>query len=168
MNMKKSTIIFIILLAGLGFRLAADPVEGYWFSLDEKTGEASGGWEIYAEDGRLYGRMLSVKGYPQDVKAAKCKDSYPGFPLPGKANQQPVLGTPWIYGLSMEKAGQWSGGSIIDPETGNLYKCKISYHAADGKKYKTDTLEMRGEIGLGLGRSMFWLKASREEALSLR
>ncbi|GHT57089.1 hypothetical protein FACS1894109_08200 [Spirochaetia bacterium] len=166
--MKKSIIIFIILLAGIGFCLAADPVEGYWFSLNEKTGKPSAGWEIYAENNRLYGKILSIAGYPQDLKAIRCRDSYPGFPLSGKVNQMLVLGPPWIYGLSMERAGQWSGGSIIDSESGNIYKCKIIFHAADGKKYKTDTLEMRGEIGLGLGRSMFWPKASREEALSLR
>jgi uncharacterized protein (DUF2147 family) len=167
MNMKKLIVIFIVLLSGLGFRLAADPVEGCWFSLDEKTGKPSAGWEIYAENGRLYGKMLSMNGYPPDLKAVKCKDSYPGFPLSGKVNQLFVLGTPWIYGLSMEKTGQWSGGNIVDPETGNLYKCKITYHAADGKKYKTDVLEMRGEIGLGIGRSMLWPKASREEAAGL-
>ncbi|GHU17923.1 hypothetical protein FACS1894163_09390 [Spirochaetia bacterium] len=55
---------------------------------------------------------------------------------------------------------------LTDSGSGNLYKCKIIFHAADGKKYKTDTLEMKGEIGLG--RSMFQPKASRDEALSLR
>jgi uncharacterized protein (DUF2147 family) len=67
----------------------------------------------------------------------------------------------------MEKTGEWSGGNVVNPEDGKIYKCKIIYRAADGKKYKTDVLEMRGEIGLGIGRSQFWQKSAREVATSL-
>jgi uncharacterized protein (DUF2147 family) len=79
-----------------------------------------------------------------------------------------VVGTPWIFGLAMDRPGQWSHGNIIDPESGNLYQCKISFHAADGNRYKHDTLEMRGEIGLGIGRSQFWRRTTREQAAALR
>jgi uncharacterized protein (DUF2147 family) len=47
-----------------------------------------------------------------------------------------------------------------------MYKCKIVFHAADGDRYKVDTLEIRGEIGLGIGRSQFWQRASRGTAVS--
>ncbi|MDR0689904.1 MAG: DUF2147 domain-containing protein [Spirochaetaceae bacterium] len=147
-----------------GWFLAADPVEGYWTSVDEKTGKVTAGWEIYQNGGKLYGKIIGVFGYPPDVKADKCKESYPGFPVAGKVNQLPVKGTPWIFGLTLEKPGQWSGGNVVDPESGNLYKCKITYRPADGKRYKADTLEMRGEIGLGIGRSQFWKKSTRAEA----
>jgi hypothetical protein len=32
----------------------------------------------------------------------------------------------------------------------------------------TDVLEMRGEIGLGIGRSQFWQKSDQQTASSLR
>ncbi|MDR2193304.1 MAG: DUF2147 domain-containing protein [Treponema sp.] len=154
-------------MAGVSF--AADPAVGFWISVDEKTGKTTAGWEIYLEnDGLLYGKMLSVTGFPQTQVAAACKESYKGFPVSGKVNQMRVVGTPWIFRLRQEKAGQWSGGSIINPEDGKMYKCKIIYHKADGGKYKADTLEMRGEIGLGIGRSQFWKRASQSEAASLR
>jgi uncharacterized protein (DUF2147 family) len=73
-----------------------------------------------------------------------------------------------LFGLRQEKEGQWSGGNIINPEDGNMYKCKIIFHKANGTKYKTDTLEMRGEIGLGIGCSQFWRKATRAEASALK
>jgi uncharacterized protein (DUF2147 family) len=79
----------------------------------------------------------------------------------------PVIGTPWIYGLTRDKTGQWSGGRLINVEDGSIYKCKIMYRPGDGKKYQTDTLEMRGEIGLGIGRSQFWRKTTRQHASSL-
>jgi uncharacterized protein (DUF2147 family) len=170
--MKKTAFFsgaFVCLLfLGAGLCFAADPVEGFWISVDDKTGKTTAGWELYQQGGKLYGRMLSVAGFSQGLKAIACKESYRGFPVPGKVNELPLLGTPWIFGLSLDKTGQWSGGSVINPEDGNMYKCKVSFHQADGKRYRTDTLEMRGEIGLGIGRSQFWRKSTREESAALR
>jgi len=161
--MKKSTLfISVFLLVVTGFCFAADPAEGFWISVDDKSGKVTAGWEIYVVGDTLYGKILSVAGYPQDVKAVKCKNSYHGFPLTGKVSEMPVVGTPWIFGLSRDKPGVWSGGHVIDPDTGGMYKCRVTHHP------KTDTLEMRGEIGLGIGRSQFWRKSSREEASALR
>jgi uncharacterized protein (DUF2147 family) len=164
--MKK--LIFIAFCALQGLCFAADPVEGFWVSVDEKTAEITAGWEVYQENGMLYGKILSVKGFPGDAMADACKESYKGFPVSGKVNEMPLAGTPWIWGLTSKKAGEWSGGSIIDPESGSMYKCKMTFRTADGKKYPTDTLEMRGEIGLGIGRSQFWQKSTREQASSLK
>ncbi|MDR2807561.1 MAG: DUF2147 domain-containing protein [Spirochaetaceae bacterium] len=148
--------------------LAADLVEGFWISWDDKTGLQTAGWEIYVQNNVLYGKILSLYGKPQTEIAVKCKESYKGFPVAGKVNQLPVIGQPWIFGLKMDKPGQWSGGNIIDPNDGNMYQCKIIFHKEDGSKYKVDTLEMRGELFLGIGRSQFWQKATRQQASSLR
>ena len=165
--MKKNIAIFFVLFTAAVFRLAADPVEGYWLSIDEKTGKVTAGWMIYQEGGRLFGKILSMADYSSNVRAENCKASYQGFPVTGRVNQMPVVGTPWIFGLKQDKSGEWSGGNVINPEDGNMYKCKIIFRAADGKKYPKDTLEMRGEIGLGIGRSQFWQKTDRETASSL-
>jgi uncharacterized protein (DUF2147 family) len=147
---------------------AADIVEGFWLSVDEKTQKTTAGWEIYQVNGVLFGRMLSVAGYPSTEKAALCKSSYDGFPIPGNVKEMPLAGTPWIFGLKQDGVGVWSRGSIINPEDGKMYKCKIVFRKADGKKYKIDTLEMRGEIGLGIGRSQFWTRCSKEAASAVR
>jgi uncharacterized protein (DUF2147 family) len=167
--MKKILIVVCVMLTAAGICFAADPAEGFWLSVDDKTGKVTAGWEIYQQSGKLYGRILSLADHAPDVLADKCKESYPGFPAAGKVNQMPVAGTSWIFGLAPDKqSGQWSGGSVIDPNDGKIYKCKIAFHAADGGKYKVDTLEMRGEIGLGIGRSQFWQKTDRDRAASLR
>jgi uncharacterized protein (DUF2147 family) len=165
--MKKTVLVLCGLFIFTSL-CSADPAEGFWLSIDDKTGKVTAGWEIYTEGGKLYGKILSTAEYPDTVKADKCKSSYKGFPVAGNVAAMRVVGTPWIFGLSPDKAGQWSGGNVIDPSDGNMYKCKITFHAADGGKYKADTLEMRGEVGLGIGRSQFWRKATREEASSLR
>jgi uncharacterized protein (DUF2147 family) len=147
---------------------AADLVEGFWLSVDEKTQKTTAGWEIYQANGVLFGKMLSVAGYPPTTKAGLCKSSYEGFPIPGNVKEMPLVGTPWIFGLKQDGEGAWSRGSIINPEDGKVYKCKITYRKADGKKYKVDVLEMRGEIGLGIGRSQFWTRCAKDTASTVR
>jgi uncharacterized protein (DUF2147 family) len=166
--MKKIGVLLCALLGLGGICFAADPAEGYWLSVDEKTGKVTAGWEIYQEGGKLYGKILSTADHPPGQLADKCNESYRGFPVAGKVNQMPVAGPPWIFGLSPEKqSGQWSGGNVIDPNDGKMYKCKITFHTAGTGKFTVDTLEMRGEIGLGIGRSQFWRKTDRGAASTL-
>lgn len=165
--MRKIALILLVFIVGAGICSAADPAEGYWLSVDEKTAKVTAGWIIYQEAGKLSGKILSTADEKPGVKADKCKDSYPGFPVAGKISQMQVVGTPWIFGLTQDKNGDWAGGNVVNPEDGKMYKCKIIFHSADGKKYKTDTLEMRGEIGLGIGRSQFWQKTDRDTASNL-
>ena len=159
-------MIFLLITAGICF--AADPAEGFWISVDEKTGKETAGWEIFIRDGKLYGRILSIVGLSQTIKADQCKDSYRDFPMAGKVSEMSVVGTTWIFGLVPDsRPGQWKGGNVVDPNDGSIYGCRITFHEADGKKFRTDTLEMRGTIG-PFGRSQFWRRATREQAANLR
>jgi uncharacterized protein (DUF2147 family) len=163
----KKVAVLLLLLVVAGLCSAADPVEGFWLSVDEKTNKVTAGWYIYEEGGKLYGKILSMTDFSSALQAIPCKETYPGFPIAGKVNQMLVVGTPWIFGLSRDRQGEWSGGNIINAEDGKMYKCKIRFHAADGKKFKTDVLEMRGEIGFGIGRSQYWQKSDELTASSL-
>ncbi|MDR1837500.1 MAG: DUF2147 domain-containing protein, partial [Treponema sp.] len=55
----KKTALLIVLFAAAVFCFA-DPVEGFWLSVDEKTNQVTAGWHIYQEGGRLYGKILSI------------------------------------------------------------------------------------------------------------
>jgi len=164
--MKKiiTAAIVILVCAVTGF--AADPVEGFWLSVDDKTGEIKSGWEMYESNGYMYGKMLSAVGFSSATKATKCRDSYANFPIAGKVNQLPLLGTPWLFGLRMESPGKWTNGNIVNPEDGNMYKCSLIHHPADGKKFKQETLEIRGQLLIFSG-SQYWKRATREEASAL-
>ena len=54
--MKKNIVLILTLFVITGICFAADPVEGFWISFDEKTGKATAGWQIYVEGGKLYGK----------------------------------------------------------------------------------------------------------------
>ncbi|MBO4438664.1 MAG: DUF2147 domain-containing protein [Spirochaetaceae bacterium] len=166
--MKKLSILIAALIMIGGLCFAADPTEGFWISVDEKTNQPTAGWQIWEQNGKLNGKILSVAGKPQDVIADGGKGkSYDNFMNGVDVGTLPSVGTSWIWGLSKDGEGKWSNGYIIDPNDGKRYKCRITFHKADGKKYKSDTLEMRGEVG-PFGRSQFWTSATEAEANGLR
>jgi len=146
-----------------------DPALGYWKALDDKTGLVTSGWEIYLEkDGTLCGKIISMYDYPADAVAARCKKSYKGFPVEGDVSKMTVQGTPWIFGLRNDGPGRWVDGHIVNPEDGTIWSAKVIFHKADGKRYNVDTLEMRGEFALGIGRSQFWPSVTLDEALAVQ
>jgi uncharacterized protein (DUF2147 family) len=149
----------------------ADSVEGFWLSIDEETEKITAGWHIYQEKGVLFGKILSIATEPRGVIADKCNESYRGFPVSGKVNQMPVAGTPWIFGLTRRAAGDWRGGNVINPAAGQMYNCRITFRPAGTRagrrNFEVDYLEMRGEIGLGIGRSQFWRRTDQATASNL-
>ena len=63
---------------------------------------------------------------------------------------RPLIGLRILWDLQ-KGSDQWSGGKILDPDNGKIYKCSISL---DGKK-----LKVRGFIGFSLlGRTQYWLR----------
>lgn len=167
--MKKRILLICSIFLFVYSAFAQDPVLGHWISFDDKTGKATAGWFIEEINVELFGTMTALADHPQDQLATGGKGkSYSEFQNGKDIAEIQIVGTTWIYNLKKDDTGKWSKGYIIDPESGNRYKCKITFRKADGKKYKTDTLEMRGELALGIGRSQFWTRASEEEAKNIR
>ena len=165
--MKKYFLCVLVLFFVTGFTFANDSAEGFWISVDEKTEKETAGWKIWVENDVLYGKILSAADTTLDDTAGGKGKSYDNFQNGIDVSTVKVIGTTWIWGLTKQKDGKWADGYIIDPENGSRYKCKITFHKADGKKYLSDTLEMRGEVG-PFGRSQFWNKVTEEEAIAVK
>lgn len=159
--MKKYVVCMAMLILA-GSLFANEIVEGLWKSIDEE-GVVTGIWKIYVKDSKLYGELQYVPNEDSTTIASSCRESYKEFPLTGKVNEMPLLGTPFIYKLEKKSDYEWRNGYIIDPANGKYYWCKIKFHKAGTKKYKVDTLEMRGEISWGLGRSQYWVSVTQAE-----
>lgn len=160
--MKKLFSFCFISILSFGFVFAKDPVEGYWKNMDGK--KPSGYWRIYEKDGKLFGDCLLAINKPVDQICAKCKRNYPTHPM--MSPDFPKLfraKVPLVYNLKKVSEGVWEYGNIIDARNGSLYTCNISFQKADGKKHKKARLAVRGEIGLGIGMTIFWEKATVEE-----
>lgn len=173
--MRRVVFLSVAMILTLGcFVFAADPAEGYWISVDDKTQARTAGWQVYIDrDGKLYGKIVSAPGVYPNTRATYCKESYRGFPVAGNVKQMAVLNTPWLFGLQQvkNKPGEWEKGNIIDPNDGNMYTGTIKFHPAGsrvgGQVRNVDTLEMRGSIG-PFGRSQYWQKANQQQASNVR
>lgn len=184
--MKKMLFLGLALFATAGAMVFAqtDPAVGFWLSVDDTTGNPTAGWQTYIEGGKLYGKILSSPGVGPSDKAVRMNKSYAGFPQKGDVNQKTILNTPWLFNLNPKKAGEWSGGNIIDPNDGKMYGGSVTFRVAgsnipkgeekkvgtsnnNGGKFRMDTLEMRGSI-LMFGRSQYWRKATEQQAKAVR
>ena len=124
--------VLMILLALTGAASAqglSSPV-GLWRTVDDKTGRENGAVRVSESNGAL--------------SCTKCDDDRKGKPL---------VGLDIMRGLKRD-GDAWDGGTILDPETGGIYKSNL--HLTDGGQ----KLVVRGYIGVSLlGRSQTWIRS---------
>jgi uncharacterized protein (DUF2147 family) len=117
---------------------------GLWKTIDDRTGQPRGFVRIYEEHGLLFGKIEgTVKPSEAKEHCRLCRDERRG---------QPVIGLVVIR--SLKKQGEeYSGGDILDPENGTVYRCKLRL-LDEGKR-----LLVRGYVVLPLfGRSQIWIR----------
>jgi len=122
---------------------AQSPI-GTWKTIDDETGKEKSLVEIYEKDGELYGKVVKIltKG-KENSKCTECK---------GTNKNKPILGMTILYGLK-KKGNEWTGGKILDPNSGKEYKATVKLNG-------NDKLDVRGYVGISLvGRTQTWQKA---------
>jgi len=145
--MKK--ILFMVLLVffwTVTSALAAGSPVGKWKTIDDETKQAKSVVEIYEQGGALYGKIIELIGEKDGGKDKLCTK------CTGAEANKPIVGLVIIKGLKVA-GNEYSGGTIMDPNNGKVYKCKIEVTDGGAK------LKVRGYIGVSLaGRNQFWLK----------
>jgi uncharacterized protein (DUF2147 family) len=112
----------------------ASPV-GRWKTFDDATGKATSVVSIWEEKGKLYGRiekLIDPDPKDPDPGCDRCED---------ELKDKPLIGLRILWDLRKD-GDAWSGGRILDPDNGKVYKCSITVEH-DGEK-----LKVRGFIGL--------------------
>ena len=124
-------------------------IEGYWRSIDDRTGEQLTIIEIKkAADNTYRGKIVYINPNAQGAIVTHCVNCPP--PYTGK----PRLGLEVLTGLVEDpnKANSFINGRILESKTGKVYKGKARLNA-DGKH-----LNMRGYVGISaLGRNTVWI-----------
>src|SRR5579863_8306540 len=96
---------------------AADPTPtGLWRTVDDKTGKPRSLVRLYEEAGRIFGKIdKSLDPKEAKERCELCSD---------ERKNQPVVGM--VFLRRMTKSGdEYSGGDILDPDTGVVYRCKF-------------------------------------------
>jgi uncharacterized protein (DUF2147 family) len=139
------TAATVILLAAFGAAAQAPSPVGLWQTLNE-SGQREGLVRITEVDGELRGHVVSVYSPPAPSADPLCEE------CPGELKNKPVVGLQILSGLRWD-GERYSGGEILDPDNGRLYRCTLRL-VDEGRK-----LEVRGFIGISLfGRTQTWLR----------
>jgi uncharacterized protein (DUF2147 family) len=138
-------LLFAVVQPALRAADLSSPV-GRWKTFDDKTGQPRGIVRIFEQDGKYFGRLeQSFTPGAETRVCAVCTDD---------RKNQPVIGLMIIRNVKLEN-GEYSGGDILDPDTGSVYRCKFHLEQNGAR------LVVRGFIGFSLlGRSQTW---QREE-----
>ena len=128
----------------LGVHAHAQDPTGLWRTIDDKTGKIRGTVRLYLEDGEVFGKIDSTVD-PKEA-AGVC-----GL-CPGDRKNKAIIGL--VILRHMKKTNSdWTGGDILDPDTGSVYRCKFKI-IENGTK-----MTLRGYLGVSLlGRSQVWMR----------
>jgi uncharacterized protein (DUF2147 family) len=137
-------VLAFVPLRAWAAELAADPTSpvGTWRTIDDSTGKPKAVVRIFEQSGRLYG--VVEKGLEANSAHSVCDN------CTDDRRGKPIIGMDIIRGLARD-GGQWDGGTILDPESGQVYKCRLTLQDG-GRK-----LAVRGFVGISLlGRTQVW------------
>jgi uncharacterized protein (DUF2147 family) len=141
--MLRGLCLFLIAGAAIAQAPRISPV-GRWKAVNEVTGKATSIISIWEKDGRLYGKiekLLNPNPRDPNPKCSLC---------PGDLKDQPLNGLQLLRDFHKD-GDQWTGGRIVDPDSGKVYRCLLALEDG-GKK-----LKVRGYIGFSMiGRTQYW------------
>ena len=122
---------------------AASPA-GQWKTIDDHTGKAKSIVAIREVNGELHGTIATLIDPP---------DPHPTCKLcSGALKDRPLVGLEILWGFRRD-GDQWTGGRVLDPETGKIYQATLGLEEG-GRK-----LKVRGFIGISLlGRTQYWIR----------
>jgi uncharacterized protein (DUF2147 family) len=124
----------------------AQTAAGLWKTFGDHAGEAESLVRIIERNGEFEGRVEVVFSPPSPIANPRCDL------CPGELKDKPVVGLRILKGLRRD-GDTYSGGEILDPDDGKVYKCDLRL-TQGGRK-----LEVRGYIGIPLfGRTQRWLR----------
>ena len=122
---QKLAVSLLALLGGTAWAQMT-PI-GAWHSIDDATGQPKARVVIAETAGVLNGRIEKVLRKDADPNAVcdKCSDD---------RKNKPITGMEIIRGMKPD-GGSWSGGTILKPDEGKVYKSKMEL-VENGAKLK--------------------------------
>lgn len=135
-----------IAASGVYGQSAVPSPAGQWHTFGDGGTQPRAVIRITETDGVFTGTIVRslVPGEDPDKLCIKCS---------GERNHQRLMGMAFLTGMKRGE-GEYSGGEILDPDTGGVYRSSMRL-SEDGRR-----LTVRGYIGIPLfGRTQEWVRA---------
>ncbi len=141
MNFFKILFVSVLLISVT--TNAQEDIVGKWKTIDDNTGKPRSIVEIYKKGDKLYGKISRI--LDEAERGNLCEE------CKGSDYNKPIEGMVILKGL--EKDGdEYEDGTILDPENGKVYRCKIWVDEDNPK-----VLNVRGYIAF-LYRTQKWIR----------
>lgn len=145
MNLALIALFFAVACSVTATRAAEPSPVGRWVTFNHRTNAPNGIIEIKLDHGSLQGTVVQMLNRPAALAPAICHS------CPGTLKNAPVVGLTILWGLKKSGDANWDGGSILDPNSGNIYSAKVELQDSGQK------LLVRGYLGIALlGRTEVW------------
>lgn len=121
----------------------AQTITGKWRTIDDETGKPKSVVEIVEKNGKYYGKVIRLfrgNEEDQDPICDKC-------PADDDRYKKKIIGMEILRNL-LKDDDEYTGGTIIDPNNGKIYRCKVWLEG--------NNLKLRGYLG-PFFRTQTWL-----------
>ena len=143
-------LLFVVLLSAGA--MAQSGIFGRWVTIDDNPGSQTGAGsgkkrsivEITERYGKAYGKIVQLYREPGEETDPVCDECDPA----DDRHDQKVIGMEFIRDMEQDD-GEWDDGTILDPENGKVYDCKL--WVEDGK------LKVRGYVAF-FYRTQTWVR----------
>ena len=124
--------------------LMGQSLVGKWKTIDDNSGMEKSILNIYLQGEKLYAEVIQIleKG-KENAVCINCK---------GDLKNKPIIGMKIFDGLEKIGNNEYGKGTVIDPENGNSYRCKVWLNQKDPNK-----LMVRGYIAFFF-RTQTWIR----------
>lgn len=125
-------LLALLFISASGYAQTSDL--GKWKTIDDETGKEKSVVEIFEKGGKVYGkitRLFREKGEDMDPVCLECDEEDDRY-------KKKIIGMEIIR--DMKKIGtELAEGTILDPNNGKIYRCKIWLEGSE--------LKVRGYLG---------------------
>ena len=134
--------IFLLTILLLSTTSKGQTILGEWETYSDKTQKKIAVIEIYQTDDIYFAKITEYLGKNKNEICENCT---------GDKKDQPLVGLVVIENLKKD-GKEFNGGSILNPESGELYKCYLEL-------IHDDKLKVRGFLGFSIfGRTQYWYR----------
>lgn len=139
-------IRILLIIASFGsFSSYGQTILRKWKQVDDQTGKARSIIQLYEKEGKVAGKILEIMLQPGEDPHPTCTACDPT----DHRFKKPILGMEILANLEQD-GSDFVNGTILDPENGKVYRCKLWL---DGRN-----LKLRGYWGV-FYRTQTWLPA---------
>ena len=134
-------LILVLICCSISGR--AQTIAGKWKTIDDETGKPKSIVEIVEKNGKFYGTITRLFRGPDEEQDPVCYEC----PTNDDRYKKKIIGMEILRNLVRDDA-EYAGGTILDPNNGKIYRCKVWLEG--------NTLKLRGYLG-PFFRTQTWL-----------